>query len=247
MQHAIEIKGNAMKTTALCFVLFVSTQSLAAEVPSGAGTSCREMVAQVRPGLEEGEEAALYMESADKAYRDCRGAQHPIEIRAKVLFKYGIASASRGREQTAVEALREAVSLFDRSDGDNTELLIEILDYTSFMETQVGMRTDAISHSKRAADARVKKYGPDSGEAADGLTNLAVRYATFKEYEKAEALLRDAIQIAQRACGPECDALVHAYAGMEVLFTEQGNSAEAKRYAELAVEAVPSRRSKHKN
>lgn len=232
-----------MKTTALCILLFVSA-SLVAEDASRVGTSCRELVAQVRSGLSEGEEAKGYLESADKAYRDCRGAKLPVEIRVKALFKYGVASAIRGREQAAIDALREAIGLVDRGTGDYRELLIEILDYTAFVESGAGIQTDATLHSKRAANLRAEKYGPRSAEAAEGLAHLAMVHATFKEYEKAEAMLRDAIRIAEQACGPQCDALVNAYAGMETLYEAQGNRAEAKKYAELGQNAVPTRRSK---
>jgi hypothetical protein len=66
--------------------LFVSP-SLVAEDASRGGTSCRELVAQVRSGLGEGEEAERYLESADNVYRDCRGANLPLEIRVKALVR----------------------------------------------------------------------------------------------------------------------------------------------------------------
>ena len=237
-----------MKRTTVCIVLLVLTFSAVAGEVSRGGGNCQELVAFVRPSLgEDGEDGERYLENADKAYRDCRSAKVPLEIRAKVLFKYGIASASRERVQAALDALREAIGLLDIATGDHTELLIEVLDYTASVESRGGMQTDAIAHSKMAADMRVERYGPNSAEAADGLTNLAAAYATFKEYEKAEALLRDAIQTAKQACGPECYALVKAYSGMEVIFSEQGNLAEATKYAELAQNAVPPSRSTRKH
>lgn len=232
-----------MKTTVLCVILLVSSSSLGAYDVSRAGTTCRDLVATVRPSLD-GEEGERYLDSADKAYRDCRGAKVPLEIRAKALFKFGIASAAREREQAALDALREAVSLLDRASGEHAELLIDVLDYTAFVESRAGMQTDAIAHSKRAADVRVEKYGRSSEEAAEGMIHLAMVHVSFKEYGKTEALLRDAIRIAEQTCGPQCNVLVDAYAGMETLYEAQGNRAEAKKYAELGQNAVPTRGSK---
>ena len=235
-----------MKTTALFIGVLVSSPLAAEDVPR-AETSCRELVAQVRPGPSEGKEADDYLENADKAYRDCRGAKFPVDIRAKALFKYAIASAGRKRDQAAIEALREGIGLFDRATGADRELLIEILDYATFLEISAGLHADAAAHSKTAVEIRAEKYGPKSAEVADGLGHLAMVHTSLKEYDKAEALLRDAIQLAEQACGPQCRALVNAYTGMEVLYREQGNTEEATKYAELAQNAVPPRRSKRKH
>jgi len=74
------------------------------------------------------------------------------------------------------------------------------------------------------------------------MTHLAMAYLTAGHREKSKALLRDALQVASKACGPECDALVAAYAGMEAFYDAQDDSAEARRYAALGVEAAPSSR-----
>lgn len=222
-----------MKTAAVCIVLLFSTVSV-------AGANCADLVAAVRPPSSEGDESRRYLESADQAYRDCRGAKVPLEIRAKALFKYGIANASRERMQASIGALHEAIDLLGKS--DQTKLLIEVLDYTAFVESRAGLQSDATAHAKRAADVRAKTYGRNSAETAQGLVQLAMVHVTFNEFAKTETLLRDAIRIAEKACGPECDALVDAYAGMQTLYEAQGNTAEARKYAELGQNAVPSNR-----
>jgi hypothetical protein len=121
--------------------------------------------------------------------------------------------------------------------------LIDILDYTAFMESRAGLRSDATVHAKKAVDLRAKTYGRASAETAEGFVHLAMVHVTFHEYAKTEALLRDAIRIAEKACGPECDALATAYAGMETLYEAQGMTAEARKYAEPGQNAVPARKS----
>jgi len=64
---------------------------------------------------------------------------------------------------------------------------------------------------------------------------------SFRRVAKGETLLRDAIRIASKTCGSECDALVFAYAGMETLHEAQGKTAEARKYAEMALDATGSR------
>ena len=234
-----------MKRTTVWIVLLVLTPGALAGDGSRGGESCRELVAFVRPTLgEQGEDGERYLENADKAYRDCRGAKVPVDIRAKALFKYGIASASRERVQAALVALREAIGLLDRASDDHGEFLIEVLDYTASVESRAGMRTDAIAHAKRAAEMRAETYGSRSAEASEGMVHLAMVYVTFKDYAKAEALLREAVRIAAQACGPECDALVAAYAGMETLYEALGDKTEARKYGELGVNAVPANRTK---
>lgn len=232
-----------MKTTTLCIILLLGSSSLIAEDLTRAEAKCRELVASVRPPLSEGEEGTQYLESADKAHRDCRGAKLPVEIRAKALFKYGIATAAREREQASIAALREAVDLLVPG-GEHTELLIEILDYVVFVESRAGLQTDATVHAKSAVDVRSKTYGRNSAQAAEGMAHLAMVHLTFHDYAKSEALLRDAIRIAEKACGPECDVLVTVYAGMETLYEAQGKPEEAKRYSELSQNAVPTRKRK---
>lgn len=230
-----------MKNTALCIALLLSAPSLVADDLSREVSNCRDLVASVRPQLSDENEGSQFLAKADKAYRDCRASKFPVEIRAKALFKYGIATAARERQQASIAALREAIELLDQP-KDNTSLLVEILDYTAFVESRAGLQNDATAHAKRAFDLRAKTYGSTSAQAAEGLVHLAMVHVTFHEYAKTEALLRDAIRIAQKACGPECDALVNAYAGMQTLYEAQGMTAEAKKYAELGLNAVPARK-----
>jgi hypothetical protein len=230
-----------MKPTTLCIVLLLSSSSLMAEDLSREEAKCRELVASVRPPLSEGEEGKQYLESADEAYRDCRGAKLPLEIRAQALFKYGIATATRQREQASIAALREAIDLLDHAGSGQTDLLVAILDYVAFVESRAGLQVDATFHAKKAVDVRAKTFGRNSAQAAEGMVHLAMVHVTFNEYAKTEALLRDAIRIAEKACGPQCDVLVSAYAGMETLYETQGKREEAKRYSELGQNAVPTR------
>lgn len=230
-----------MKTTTLCIVLLLASSSLMAKDVSRGEEKCRELVSAVRPPLSGGEEGKQYLESADEAYRDCRGAKLSLELRAKVLFKYGIATAVREQGQASIAALREAIDLLGEGGGDHPELLIDILDYVVFMESRAGLQTDATAHAKKAVDVRTKTYGRNSAQAAEGMVHLAMVHVTFNEYARSEALLRDAIRMAEKACGPECDVLVSAYAGMETLCEAQGKHEDAKRYSELGQNAVPTR------
>ena len=130
----------------------------------------------------------------------------------------------------------------DRAKKDNAELLIEALDKAASLESAHGLWADATEHSKRALDERVAKYGEGSGEASLGIVDLAAIHATFGDFEKAEKLFRQAVRVAEKACGPECEALFMAYTGMQTYYQLTGNAAEAERYAEKTGEALPSAR-----
>jgi tetratricopeptide (TPR) repeat protein len=234
-----------MKRTALCLFVLLWSVSVIAQHRSGEAV-CRVLVASVRPPLDEGEQAKQYLDDAGTAYRDCRGSNLPVDVRVNALSKYATASAIREQHQAAIAALGEAIDLLDGARDVDMVLLIDVLGQAAFVESRAGLRSDATAHAKRAVEARIKKYGPNSVEAAEGLGHLAMVHATFAEYAQSEALLRDAIRIAAKACGPECDALVLAYVGMEVLYEAQGKTAEATKYAELAQNAVPTNRARTK-
>lgn len=230
-----------MKNIALCIALLLSGLRTFAGEMSRDLANCRELVAALRPTLSE-DEGKKYLEDADRAYRDCRGEKFPVDIRVDALFKYGMATAGRDRSQTAIAALREAIELLDGANGNRSQRLIEILDRVAIEESRSNLQTDAVAHAKRAADVRVKVHGADSAQAAEGMVHLAMVYVTFKDFSKTESLLREAIRIATEACGPECDTLVDAYSGMAVLSDARGNASDARKYEELAMNAVPSSR-----
>jgi tetratricopeptide (TPR) repeat protein len=219
------------------FLLFAGAAASAQDA-----VECRELVASVSPPLDEGEGHRRYLAGAAGAYRDCRGKKTPVDVRVHAIVKYALAKSTSFEGQTAVAALGEAIDVLDRERGDHAALLIEVLDHAVLVESQLLLRSEAFLHAKRAADVRAKKYGRNSAESAVGLVNLAIVYATFKDDAKAEDLMRQAVRIAEKACGPECDALALAYSGMETLYATRGKDVEARKYAELAQEAIPSRK-----
>lgn len=234
-----------MKPTVLIAFLLVSNGNVIADDSSRQAADCRALVETVTPPLDEGEKHMQYLDDAAKAYRDCRGAQLPVEVRVNALVKYAIASSTSGEKQTAVAVLTEAIDILDRASGRHADLSISVLDRVASIETQAGLREAAIGHAKRAAETREKTYGKSSAEAAIGLVNLGLTHATFNDYAKGEELIRQAIRMAEKACGPECDALVEAYVGMQALYDSRGNKTEADKYAALAEKALPSRPKKN--
>jgi tetratricopeptide (TPR) repeat protein len=230
--------------TLLAFVLLVLTLA-----PGALGAdvqSCRQLLTSLSPpGVEEGHQA--FLDDADTAYRDCRDSQLPFDIRVKALMKYGAANHVRGYKQTASSALREAIDILDHAPGDQTPMLLEALDSAVLIETDARLRSNAIAHAKRALSLREAKFGSGSAEAAQAMVDLSIVLITFGDFRTAEALLREAVRIAEKKCGPECVALSRAYMGMSVLYTTLGDQANAKRYDELALSAFPPREHVSKN
>ncbi|HEX6640682.1 MAG TPA: tetratricopeptide repeat protein, partial [Thermoanaerobaculia bacterium] len=208
--------------------------------------TCRQLLLSLSPpGTEEGHQA--FLDDADKVYRECQDSQLPLDIRVKALMKYGAASHVRGHKQTASVALRKAIDILDRAPGDQTLLLLEALDSAVLIETDARMRSDATSHAKRALSLRQARFGQESAEAVVAMVDLSMVHATFGDFQAAEILLRAAIRIAEKTCGPECVALSRAYTGMSVLYTTLGNDVQAKKYDELALNAYPPREHVSKN
>ena len=220
----------------LMSLLFLSSSFSVLAADAG---SCRQLLVSQLKAYPEPAEAAAYFDDAEKAYRDCRSTSLPIDIRVQALVKYGTAKHVRGGVQAAIGAFREAIAILDGAPGDQTAVLIEVLDRTVSAESDAHLRTDAIAHANRALSLRQEKFGDDSPEAVVGRVQLGLVHATFEEYGKSESLLRTAVRIAEKTCGPECDVLAQAYSGMSAFYATQGNEAEAKKYDEMALNAIP--------
>jgi tetratricopeptide (TPR) repeat protein len=214
----------------------------ATSVLAGDADACRQLLMSQLQAYPETDAAAAYFDDAEKAYRDCRGAKLPVDVRVKALMKYGVAKEVRGDVQAATDAFREAVAILDRAPGDQTAMLIDALDGTVLAEEHAHLRSDAIEHSTRALTLRRTKFGNDSQEAVIGMVKLGIVHATFGDYDKSESLLRTAVRTAEKTCGPECDALSEAYSGMYALYATQGREAEAKKYEEMAMNARPAQK-----
>jgi len=222
-------------------IVVISLLSLSSSVLA-TDESCRRLLISQLNAYAEPDAAAAYFNDAEKAYRDCRGARLPVDIRVKTLMKYGVARDVRGDAQAATDAFREAIAILDGAPGDQTTTLIEVLDATVLAESNARLRSDAIEHASRALTLQRAKFGNDSPEAVIGTAKLGMVHATFGDYGKSESLLRTAVRIAEKTCAPECDALAFAYSGMSALYSTQGKEEDAKKYDEMALNATPSRK-----
>lgn len=225
-------------------LVLVSLWSLASSSPilAADAEACRRLLTSQLQAYPEPDRADSFFDDAEKAYRDCRGTKLPVDIRVRALMKYGVAKEVRGGAQAATGAFREAIAILDRAPGDQTTMLIEVLDATVLAEEHAHLRSDAIAHSTRALTLRRARFGNDSPEAVIGMVKLGIVHATFEDYAESESLLRTAVRIAEKTCGPECDALSEAYSGMYALYAAQGKEAEAKKYEEMAMNARPERK-----
>jgi hypothetical protein len=225
-----------MKPTILILSLTLASPAL-----SAAGVAeCRQLLLSQAPSGRAADPSA-YFKDAERAYGRCRGAEFPLDVRVGALVKYAEAMYLRRDPQAASGAYREALALLDGAGEFKGVDLVEIIDDATLADTEAQLRADALAHSARALELRRAKFGVDSAEAAVGMVNLANVHSSFAEYAEAEALLRSAIATAEKACGPQCEALTFAYSGMVALYTAQGNAAEVSRFEALALDSVPPR------
>jgi len=216
------------------FVIAMLLLASSSSVLAADANACRRLLISPLPD-QEGPDAVAYFDDAEKVYRDCRSTNLPTDIRVKALLKFGVAKYVRGHGQTAISAFREALDILDSTSGDQTLMILEVLDRVITAENDALLRSDAIAHASRALSLRQAKFGKDSQEAVRCMVTLAIVHATFEDYGKSESLLRTAVRTATKTCGPECDALAFAYSGMYALYSTQGNEAEAKKYEEMAL------------
>jgi len=220
---------------ALSLLLLVPALAFAADVKS-----CQQLVAATVSGDDDAS-AARFFSNADSAFRDCQAAELPADLRARVFANYAFAQEVRGNTQTAVENYRAAIGVLDRARGDNSRLLMEVLDKAIYAESKAGLRSSALELANRSLTLRQRLFGPNSAEAITGTVALATVYITFEDFASAVPLLESAIRTAKKTCKGRCDSLAEAYAGMYALYSAQGNTAEAQRYDELVASAVPLR------
>ncbi len=224
--------------------LFVIAALLLASPSSVLATdanACRQLLMSPLPDQGD-EKAEAFFDDAEKVYRDCRSSNLPMDIRVQSLVKYGTAKHLRGQTQSAIQAYREALEILDSASGDQTQMLLEVLDRSVSAETDAPLRSDAIVHASRALSLRQAKFGDASPEAIKAMVLLGAVHATFGDWDKWESLLRTAVRIAEKTCRPECEAMAEAYSGMAAFYGTRGNEAEAKKYEEMAINATPSSR-----
>lgn len=225
-------------------MIVLVTPSYRAVLASDADT-CRKLLSIERAVEDDNGDSAR---AAERAYVDCRSEKLPLDIRIAAYMRYGDSKVSAGETLAAVDVYRDALVVLDTMKRPPVELTLNVLDRLSQIENDARRRVDATSHAKRAADLRIAQYGASSEEAAIGLARLGVAYVVQKDFSRAERQIDDAVRIASLACGPTCDALAEAYAAKATWYVDQGNAAEAERYAELSVAATPaelSRQAKH--
>ena len=221
-----------MKHFALvCFATFLILPTASA----ADAVNCRKLFAvsyEPEPGND-------YLRSAEEAYRDCRSDKLPMDIRIEAYVRYADVKLVQGETQTGIGVYRDALGVLDSSNGANSALTIDLLDRLARAENSAHLSSDALTHARRALDMRTVQYGPESTETALGLARLGMAYVDQREYVNADRFIRDAIRVAGKSCGPSCDALSEAYAAMSVWYGDQGKEAEAARYSELSIAAIP--------
>lgn len=202
-------------------------------------TACRALAARELPGDDGSTSAQSFFDEAEQAYRDCRSAELPVDVRVQALLKYSLARGIRGNDQAAVAGSREALEALDRSESVDTKLLLTVLERLIHAETTARLRTDALAHANRALELQRATFGADSDEAIVGQIRVGIVHIEFGELDRAETILTSAVQLAEQKCGPQCDARSEAYTGMFVLRSAEGNEAEAKRFETMSFDAIP--------
>lgn len=200
---------------------------------SNPATQCKKLI-----GGEPGDEK--YVQNAEKAYRDCRGADIPADMLLSVYRRYADTRDALGERQTAISIYKSGIGAFEARKGRGTSgLLIEALDQLARLESREGLRADAVEHATRALNLRRSLFGLESREAAVGLSRLGMVFVDARDFVGAEPYLKAAIKIATEACAPQCEELSEVLAAMSVWYSDQGNETEAKRYWVLSTDALP--------
>lgn len=215
----------------ILFALFaLVSMSIHASTPA---TQCKKLI-----GGEPGDEN--YVQNAEKAYRDCRGADIPADMLLSVYRRYADTREALGERQAAISIYKNGIGEFEARKMRGTDaLLIEALDQLARLESRERRRADAVEHATRALNLRRSVFGLESREVAVGLSRLGMVFVDARDFIGAEPYLKKAIEIATEACAPQCEELSEAFSAMSVWYSDQGNETEAKRYWVLSTDALP--------
>jgi len=93
---------------------------------------------------------------------------------------------------------------------------------------EMGDYPAAASFKEAALRLVISEFGPDAGETAVALNNLAVTYRNLARYAEAEPLYRQAIAIDEKVLGKEHPGVATDYNNLALLLQDQGKFAEAE-------------------
>jgi tetratricopeptide (TPR) repeat protein len=119
------------------------------------------------------------------------------------MFKVADPSESRGNTITAKEILDQGVARIDTELADQPAIQATLMDTMGTVYTGLGLYPEAIPLMRQALERRKSLAGGDTAVAiAQTQSHLGEALTLISDYEEAERILQEALEVQQRALGP---------------------------------------------
>lgn len=223
---------------ALLLTLLVAPLVLGADDDGRRCTAAVATMNQTR--WEEGNAAEYdaYKRLVRETYDLCRRSEALTPAKVDAYRRWAAFAPDRN---AAIAVLRDGVAELAKRHGDDAPELLPLL-------LQLGLvvanddRAGGTAMLQRALAIQQKSYGETSEQVAEGHLHLASVAKVAKDFALAEHHYRTAVEIARKACGPECATLSTAiYSLLEVVKLDPQRATEAEALEQQWEAAIPKR------
>ncbi|HEX7153499.1 MAG TPA: hypothetical protein VF618_18575 [Thermoanaerobaculia bacterium] len=216
-----------MLTRRFSLLLLILLTTPLAQAAKPAAERCVAAVATFEQSLgEDGDDAqfAAYKRLVRETYNVCRASDAPTEAKIAAYKAWAIVEPD---QKKAIAGLFAGVDELEKRHGKDAPELLPLLLHLG-LTAAAENREEGEALLERALAIQKSHYGESSEAVAEGYMHLAVVALVAEDLTLAEHRYRIAIDIARKACGPECSTLATAILALADIVKR-----DPKRVAEL--------------
>ncbi|HEX9981968.1 MAG TPA: hypothetical protein VGF69_01770 [Thermoanaerobaculia bacterium] len=154
-----------------------------------------------------------FKRAVQQTYELCRASAVPTQLKVEAYRMWAISEPDRKK---AIRGLIDGIAEIDQRHGEDSPESLPLRLHLGLV-VAAESREEGTAILDRALTIQRKHYGAVSEQVADGYMHLAVVAQVAEDFTLAEHHYRSAIDIARKACGPECRTLstaIHALANI---------------------------------
>lgn len=181
------------------------------------------------------QQAAKWRAAEKLAFGVCTSPETPVELRNEAIVRWaGVLNDSSAELSLLKKALQET----EAAEGPDSQALLPLIHrLADLYSIKPSKRREALDFAQRGLGIRRQVFGETSPEAVEGLVLLGLFWLIEgmpdRNLPLAEQYLREAVKVAENACGPTCAPLSSALANLHALIKDQpGREGEAARIEE---------------
>ncbi|MEM7656103.1 MAG: serine/threonine-protein kinase [Bacteroidota bacterium] len=182
----------------------------------------------------EGEKAIAYYEKSLAMFRELQATENLSFREAAMLHNLGMAHQRSGNLALADSLVSAGIDLFFQQYDTIHPVLANMFRTKSSLYLSQGQLPEAEAAIRKSQQIYLNLYGPDHSLVAKSISDLASIKADLSEWEEAEQLYLQALDIQQKSQDPS--AISSVYVNLARLKKDQGQLPEAEAYFLQALE-----------